>query len=103
MYLTYIHIYIEFIHTVYNIQCTIYIVCIYIDIYIYISRVLFIAPTKFELSEISLQGMRNFAKMTMKFRLTQGKFAGALAKFRGKLSLPTFARTNLMKFGESHF
>ena len=37
-------------------------------------------------NEISLQWMRNFAKMTAKFRLTQRKYASALTKFRGEIS-----------------
>ena len=53
-----------------------------------ISRVRFIAPTKsLQLNEISLQRMRNFAKMTMKFRLIQRKFAGVLVNFRDERSL----------------
>ena len=37
-------------------------------------------------NEISLQWMRNFAKTTAKFRLTQRKYASALTKFRGEIS-----------------
>ena len=51
-----------------------------------ISRVRIFSPTKIRQNEISLQWMRNFAKMTAKFRLTQRKFASALTKFRGEIS-----------------
>ena len=46
------------------------------------------ALANFRSDEISLQWIRNFAKMTAKFRLTRRKFASALTKFR-----PIFART----------
>ena len=51
-----------------------------------ISRVRIFSPTKIRQNEISLQWMRNFAKMTAKFRLTQRKFTSALTKFRGEIS-----------------
>ena len=47
-----------------------------------ISRVRIFSPTKIRQNEIPFQWMRNFAKMTTKFRLTQRKFASALTKFR---------------------
>ena len=46
------------------------------------------ASANFRSDEISLQWMRNFAKMTGKFLLAQREFASALTKFRR-----TFART----------
>ena len=51
-----------------------------------ISRVRIFAIAKFRQNEISLQWIRNFAKMTTKFRLTPRKFASALTKFRGEIS-----------------
>ena len=51
-----------------------------------ISRVRIFSPTKIRRNEISLQWMRNFAKIRAKFRLTQWKFASALTKFRGEIS-----------------
>ena len=53
--------------------------------FVEISQLRIFAPTKFRQNEISLQWMRNFAKMTAKFRLTRRKF---VAKFRR-----IFART----------
>ena len=47
------------------------------------------AIPKFRQNEISLQLMRNFAKITAKFRLTQRKFASALTKIRSEIS-PNF-------------
>ena len=47
------------------------------------------AIPKFWQNEISLQLMRNFAKITAKFRLTQRKFASALTKIRSEIS-PNF-------------
>ena len=47
------------------------------------------AMAKFRQNEISLQLMRNFAKITAKFRLTQRKFASALTKIRSEIS-PNF-------------
>ena len=44
------------------------------------------AGENFRHGEISLQWMRNFAKITAKFCLTQRKFASALAKIRGEIS-----------------
>ena len=54
--------------------------------YCEISQLRIFAPTKFRHNEISLQWMRNFAKMTAKFRLTSRKFSCALTKFRGEIS-----------------
>ena len=47
------------------------------------------AIPKFRQNEISLQLMRNFVKITAKFRLTQRKFASALTKIRSEIS-PNF-------------
>ena len=57
------------------------------------------AIPKFRQNEISLQWMRNFAKITVKFRLTQRKFASALTKIRSEIS-PNFReqRTKNTKF-----
>ena len=49
------------------------------------------AIPKFRQNEISLQLMRNFAKITAKFRLTQRKFASALTKIRSEIS-PNFRK-----------
>ena len=51
-----------------------------------ISQLRIFASADFRYCEISLQWMRNFAKMTEKFRLTWRKFASALTKFRGEIS-----------------
>ena len=51
-----------------------------------ILRVRIFVMAKFRQKEISLQWMRNFAKITAKFCLTQQKFASALTKIRGEIS-----------------
>ena len=47
------------------------------------------AGANFRYPEISLQFMRNFVKITAKFRLTQRKFASTLTKIRSEIS-PNF-------------
>ena len=51
-----------------------------------ISQQRIFASADFRYCEISLRWMRNFAKMTEKFRLTWRKFASALTQFSGEIS-----------------